>query len=106
MVDIVDVALGVDQLDQIFDDGDDILAGENLHVHRSVEAEFFVDAVAAHLSEVVTFLAEEEALDHLSCRSGIRWIGVAQLPVDICHRLAFGIGGVFLQSVEDDAVVD
>ena len=30
--------------------------GEHLHIHRSVEVELLVDAVAAHVAQVVTLV--------------------------------------------------
>ena len=52
-----------------------------------VEAEFFVDTVTAHLAEVVAFLGEEEVCDDLARAGVVRWIGVAQLPVDVLDGL-------------------
>ena len=106
MVDIIDVALGVDKFNKIFDNGDDILTGKHLHIHRSVEFQLLVDSVTSHLAEVVTLLREEEVLDHLTCRLLIRRLGVAKLAIDILHSLDLRICGVFLKSVEDDAVID
>ena len=106
VVDIIDVTLGVDQLYKIFDDGYDILACENLHIHRSVKFKLLVDAIASHLSEVVTLLAEEEVLDNLACCRIIRRLRVTELTIDILHSLLLRVRGIFLESVENDAVVN
>ncbi len=105
VVDIIHIALGVDKTNEILDNLYYVLAGENLHVHRSVETEFLVYAVTAHFSEVVALLAEEKALDYLACGCGIRRLRVAQLPIDIADRLLLAVGDVLLKCVENYAVV-
>ena len=105
VVDIVDISLGVDKLDKILDDGDDILLGEDLDIHRCGEPELLVDAVTAHFAEVVTLLREEKVDDHLARACVIRRLGVAQLPVDVLDSLLLRVGGILLESVEYYLVV-
>ena len=57
VVDIVHFSLGVDELDEVLDDLDDIFAGEHFDIHRRRQAQLLVDAVAAYLAEVVALLA-------------------------------------------------
>ncbi len=106
MVDIVDVGLGVDELDQVFDDGDDILARQRARFRIDVQIQFLVDAVTAHVAQVVTLVGEEQLLDHVARRSLIGRLGSAQLPVDINDSFLLGVAGVFLQGVVDDREVD
>ncbi len=91
VVDVVHIGLGVDQLDQIFDDGDDVFLGEHMNIHRSAQIELLVDAVTAHLSEIIALLGEEKVGDDLACARVIRRLRVAQLPVDILYGLLFGV---------------
>ena len=56
MVDIINLSLGVHQLDKIFNNMYNVLAGEHAHVGSCVQSELAVDAVAAHVAEVITFL--------------------------------------------------
>ena len=105
VVDVVDVSLRVDELDEVLDDVDDVLAGQDLHVHRGVQVEFLVDAVAAYFAEVVALVAEEKVLDNLAGRRIIRRLRVAELSVDELHGLLLRVGGVLLEGIEDDGIV-
>ena len=106
MVDIVHFSLGVDELDEVLDDLHDIFAGQHLDIHRRRHAQLLVYAVAAYLAEVVALLAEEEVGYDFAGRRVIRWLGVAQLSVDILDSLLFGVRSIFLKSVEDNRIVD
>ena len=55
VVNIVNGCLGVDEFNEILDNLNDILLREYAHVFISVKVQLFVDAIAAHLSEVVAF---------------------------------------------------
>ncbi len=105
VVDVVHIGLGVHQFDKVTDDGDDVLLGEHPHAELTFEAQFFVDAVAAHLTEVVALLAEEQLVDHAASRLQIGGLSVAQLAVDHLHGLLLGVRGVFLQGVVDQGIV-
>ena len=59
VVDIIDITFGIDQLDKILDDLDDILLGEDFDIDRSIETEFLIDTVTTDFAEVITLLAEE-----------------------------------------------
>ncbi len=105
VVDIIDLCLGVDEGYEVLDDADDVLTGKHLDVGRRVEIELFVDAVTSHFAQVVALLGEEEVLYDLACGSVIRRLGVAQLTIDVLHRLAFGVRGVLVEGVENDGGV-
>ena len=87
MVDIVDVGLRVDQLDQIFDDRDHILAGQHSDFVRNVEIQFFIDSETTYITQVVTFVREEEFLDDVTGSCLIGWFRVTQLAVDVNYGL-------------------
>ena len=101
VVDIVYVGLRVDKFDEIFDNLDHVLLGEHLDIHRSGEAELFVDAVAAHFAQVITLFGEEEVGDNLAGACIVRRLGVAQLSVDVLDGLLFRVGGILLEGFEN-----
>ena len=105
MVDIVHVGLRVNQLDEVLDDGDDILLGQHADVVIDAEVQLVVDAVAAHIAEVVTLVREEQVEDHLTGAGIIGRLCITQLTVDIVDGLVLRVGGVLLQGVEDDVEV-
>ena len=106
VVDIVDLSFRVHHFDQVNDDGDDVFFGQHLGLHGHVEVQFFVDPVTANVSQVVAFVGEKESIDNATCRFLIGWLGIAQLSVDKFYSFFFGIGGVFLERVENDRIVD
>ena len=106
MVDIVDVGLRVDQLDQVFDDGDDVLARQRADSGVDIQIQLLVDAVTAHVAQVVTLVREEQLLDDVACRSLIGRLRSAQLPVNIYDSLLLGVAGVFLQGIVYDREID
>ena len=105
VVDIVHLGAGVNQFDQVLDNLDDVLLGEHAGVVRDRHIEFTVDAVASHFTEVVTFLGEEEVLNHLACGSVISRFGITQLAIDIEHGFLLAVSRVFLEGIENDCEV-
>ena len=87
VVDIVHVCVAVDKLDQIFDNGNDILLGQHLHVHAGCEAELAVDAVAAYIAKVITLLREEEVENYLAGTYLVGGFGIAELTIDVLDSL-------------------
>ena len=102
VVDIINSCIRVNQLDEIADDGDDILLCKNACLRVDVETELLVDAVATYLAEVVALVREEYVLEHLACRCVISRVSVAELTVDVKHSLLLRVRGVFSESVEND----
>ncbi|GFI51949.1 hypothetical protein IMSAGC021_00245 [Muribaculaceae bacterium] len=105
VVDIVDIGLRVDELDQIFDDGDDVFLCEHLDIHRGCEAEFLVDTVAAYFAEVIALFREEKVGDDFARACIVRRLGVAELSVNVLDSFFLGVGCIFLECVEYDGVV-
>ena len=105
VVDIVHLGVGVDEHDEVLDDLDHVLLGQDACVIGDRHVELAVDAVTSYLAQVITLLGEEEVLDHLSRRSIIGRLGVTELTVDIEDSLFLGLSRVFLQGVEDDGEV-
>ena len=105
VVDIVNGSIGVDELDQIFNDLDDVLLGEHTHVRIDVEIQFLVDTIAAYITQVVTLVREEQVLEDLACTGIISRISVTQLLIDEAYSLDLRVALVFLQGLEDDIVL-
>ncbi len=59
MVNIIDHRLGVDELDQVLDNLDDVFLGEYTHVDINIEIEFLVDSVTAHIAKIISLLGKE-----------------------------------------------
>ncbi len=102
---IIDFRFGVDQFDQILDDGNDVFFGQDLFVHPNVKPEFFIHPVAAYLTEVIALVGKEKFIDNTACGFLIRRFGVTQLTVDMLYGLLFGVGRVFLQGVVDNGII-
>ena len=56
MVDIIHSCLGVDELDEIFDDLDDVVVGENSDILTCGEVKFLVETISSHVSKIVSLL--------------------------------------------------
>ena len=104
MVDIVHSGLGVDQLDQVFDDLYYVRVGEHARILRDREVQFLVEAVPSHVTEVVPLLGEEELVDDVPCSGLIRRFGIPQLLVDVVDGFRFRICRVLLEGIVDDGV--
>ena len=96
MVDIVHLGFRVDELDQVLDDGDDILARQRADRRIDVQIELLVDPVTADIAQVVTLVREEELLDHVAGRSLVGRLRSTQLAIDIHHGFFFGVTRIFL----------
>ena len=96
VVDIVHLGFRVDELDQVLDDGDDILARQRADRRIDVQIELLVDPVTADIAQVVTLVREEELLDHVAGRSLVGRLRSTQLAIDIHHGFFFGVTRIFL----------
>src|SRR5690606_8993023 len=59
VVDIIDLCFRVDQFDQIFNNGNDILPGKHLLIHGNIKTQLFIHTVPSYLSKVVTLIREK-----------------------------------------------
>ena len=107
VVDVVRRAHAVVQLDQVADDGGDVLladrplAGQRDAHPVGDRAELLVDLVAADAAEVVAAEVEEQALDQLLGVVTGRRVARAQLLVDLDQRFLTGVGAVLLERAGD-----
>ena len=102
MVDVIDRSLRVDELNEILDNLNDVFFGQNTDIGFCVKTQFFVDAVATYIAQVISFFRKEKILDNFTGRSIIGRVGISQLAIDIEYSLLLRVTGVFLQGVEDD----
>ena len=72
MVDIIDRSLGVDELDEILDDLNDISIGQHAGLRVNRKIELLVQTVAADVAEVISLFREEELVNDIPCRALIR----------------------------------
>ncbi len=105
VVDIVHFCLGVDQFDEVADNGDDVLIGQHARLLGNVEVQFFVNTITSDFAEVVSFIREEELVE-----GGARGLLVGrrcalQLQVYVFYGFLARLCRVFLQGVENDGVV-
>ena len=105
MVDIVHILLAVNQADEVLNDLDDVLLGQDALVGVGIKAQLGIDAETAHLAQVIALLAEEQVGDHLTGAIVIGRLGVAQLAVDEVDRLLATVTGVLVEGVEDNLVI-
>ena len=105
MVDIVNGSLGVDELNEVLDNLDDILLGQHTDIHLGIQAELLVDTVAAYITQVIALVREEQVLDDLTGTGIIGRISITQLTIDVEHSFLLRVRGILLQRVEDDRVV-
>ena len=105
MVDIVHSSLGVDKLDQVLYDLDDVSVGEHPYIVIYGKVQLLVQTVSSYISEVVPLFREEQLVYHIPCSRLIRRFGITQLFVDVVDGFCFRICRVFLEGVVDDRIL-
>ena len=105
VVDIIDLCLGIDQLNEVLDNLNNIFTRKHTHVGIRIEVELAVDAVATYVAQVVALLGEEEVVDDFARTGIVGGVGITQLAIDVEHSFLLGVGRILGQRVEDDAVV-
>ena len=100
-------------LDEVADDGGDVLAGDRPALARQLDAEpgrdrvqLLVELVAPDPTEVVAAEVEEQALDQLAGVVAGGRIARAQLLVDLDEGLGLGVGQVLVERRRDERVLD
>src|SRR3954453_4424423 len=116
VTEMVDVVLGMEAtvaLDEMADDGGDVLAGDRPAVTGQLDAQprrdrvqLLVELVAPDATEVVAAEVEEEALDELTGVVAGRRIARAELLVDLDEGLGLGVGQVLVEGRGDVRVLD
>ena len=96
VVNIINNRLGVDQLDEVFDDFDDVLLRQHLCVYRCRQIQFAIDPEAPHIAQIIAFLGKEQIRDDLSGTCLIRRISITQLTIDVQHSFLLRITRILL----------
>ena len=105
VINIINYSLGVDQLNQVFDDFNDVFFRQHLRVCTNGQIQFAIDTEAPHISQVVTLLREKQIVDHLSGTGIICRICIPQLTIDIQHSFLLRITRILLQRIVDNRVI-
>ncbi len=104
VVDIIDGAFIVAQLDDIADDGDQVVLGQASNGERQVDAQLLVHLMAADPGKVIALDVKEDAAEERARALAGRRIAGAYLPIDVKQRLILGALRVFL--LRDGVLLD
>ncbi len=99
VIDVVDHAAAVAQLDQVADRLEDVALGEDLGLDRLVDLELVVQLEAADLGQVVALGVEEQVVEQVLGGLERGRITRAQAPVDLHDRLVGALQLVRQQGV-------
>ena len=101
IVDVVDLALAVAQVDQRLDHGQDVFLAQHAHGVRALELEAHVHLDAADGREVVALAVEEQRLEHGLGGFERRRLARAHHAVDVEQRVLARLVLVDVQRVAD-----
>ena len=101
VVDVVGEPAPVVQVDQVADDRDEIVLGQDRVVRVGLELEPLVDLVAAHPAEVVALGVEEQLLELLPRGLQVGRVARPEQGVDLLQGLGLAVGRVLGQRVLD-----
>src|SRR5262249_3474043 len=87
VIDVVDLAATVAELDEVANGLDDVAWGEDLGLEILVDAELVVELESADGGQVVAIGAEEQRLEQVACGLLRRRITGAKAPVDLHDRV-------------------
>ena len=105
VINIIDLSFGVDQLDQIFYNGNDIFLGQDLLVHSNIQSQFFVHSITSNLSKVITLIGKEQFIYNTTCCFLIGWLSITQLTIDMFNSLFFRVRWILLKGVMDNGII-
>ena len=106
MVNIVNLRLLVDKLNQVLDNRGDVFLGKDTHIVGNIKPKFCVNPITSYITQIITFLREEQLLNNATCRLFVWRLGIAQLPVDILTCLFGIVGSVFLEGIVDYRIIN
>ena len=102
VVDIINCSTWVDELNQIFDNLDDIVLSQNTDIHICIETQLLINTVATYLTQIITLVWEEQVLEYFACTGIISRISITQLTINVVDSLLFRVTWVLCQCIEDD----
>ena len=94
MVDIINSGIGINQLDEIFYDFNNIVFSQHTGIHVCVESQLLIDTVTSYLTEVITLIREEQVLEDFTCTGIICRICIAQLAIDVVDGFFLRVAGI------------
>ena len=59
MVNIIHIGLGINKLDEVFDNAYNVFPGKDLGFEGYIKAQFLVDPVTANIAKVISLIGEE-----------------------------------------------
>ena len=105
MVDIIHNRLRVDQLNQVLNDLDNILFRQHTNIITGRQSQLLVDTITTDITQVITFLREEQVRNDFSCTGVISRLSVSQLTINIQNGLFLGVTRVLLQCIVNNSIV-
>ena len=105
VIDIIDLRLEVLQTDKLFDDRHDVVHRENRRLERFIQMQTLVQAVAAHFTEIIFLIGEEQALEHLAGRFHIRHLSGTDLAIHFTQSSLFVERRVFAKRVQNHGTI-
>ena len=105
MIDIVDRLSPLLQVDQIIDNRDNIFLGQRRRRLGDGQAEFRVHAITSHVSEIVAFLIEEQALEQVFRGLKVGRFSGPQLLVNRIQRLLIRPCDILENRIGDDGAL-
>ena len=94
VVDIINSGIGINQLDEIFYDFNNIVFSQHTGIHVCVEPQLLIDTVTSYLTEVITLIREEQVLEDFTCTGIICRISIAQLAIDVVDGFFLWVAGI------------
>ncbi len=101
VVDVVRVPATLGELQQIADDGHEVLAREDRVLGRHVDLETLIDLVAPDSPQVVPLRVEEQALERRAGGLEVGGLTGAQQRVDLLQRIGLGRGRILGERILD-----
>ena len=106
VVDVVDAADVLLQVQEVLDDAVEVLRGEGLLVDGDFGVELDVELEATHRREVVALRVEEHAVEERACALERRRITGAHAAVDLDERVLGVLGGVLGERRRQDRAAE
>ena len=105
VVDIIDVRIRIHQIQQVFDDEQNIALRQGSILDVILDVQLTVDPETSHFSKVITLFREKQFINDSACCIQIWWLSISKLTVDILHCFLFRIRTVLLKRIVDDGVI-
>ncbi len=105
VVDIVHIGLGIDQLNEVLDDLDDIPPGQHPVLDIGLQSQFLIEPVPPYFSQIISLIGKEKLVNDIPGCRFIRRFSIPELPVDVHHSLFLRVTGIFLKGIVYDGKI-